>query len=83
MARFDIMPLSSAHGGHVEVLSFSIGIGATATGATTAFRQGNPVLLDANVGDINLHANGTVAPDNGLLFIAAADSSGTVTEGQR
>lgn len=68
------MPAVSQHGGHARVLHYQMGAGTTATGATTAWRVGNVLAVDAAANDINLHANGTLAPDIGAAFIAAVSS---------
>ena len=50
MAARDIMPGVSEHDGHARMLHFQMGAGTTATGATTAWRPGNPLIVDAGNG---------------------------------
>lgn len=79
MARFDIMPYRAELGGHVRVQSFQVGGGVTNDTEDTSWRTGNIVRVDAAVGDINPHVDGTADPSDGTYYIAAADSEAVIS----
>ena len=79
MARHDIMPYLSEHGGHRRTVSFQVGGGTTDTGEDTSWRAGNVVRVDAAVGDVNPHVDGAADPADGTYYIAAADSQGLIS----
>jgi len=79
MAARDIMPFVSQQGGHTRMLAFQMGAGTTATGEDSAWREGNILLVDAAVGDINPHIDGTLDPSTGLVYIAAGSSEGLIS----
>ncbi len=75
MAFRDIRPYSSARGDHTRILHFRMGALTTDSAEDTSWLEGNIMLLSNTVGDIDAHIDGTLAPDGGLAYLAAAGSA--------
>jgi hypothetical protein len=73
MAARDIMPFTAATAR--PALSFRMGALTTDSTEDTSWNIGEVLILDAAVGDINEHPDGTLAPDGGLAYLAAAGSA--------
>lgn len=78
MARFDIMPVTDPLGGHARVATARLGALSTVNTADTSFREGEVLLVDTAVGDVNVIADGieNITTDH---YIAAVSSEGIIT----
>jgi hypothetical protein len=78
MARHDIVPHQSEHGGHARLLHFPAGAGTTESIHDTSFRAGEVLEITAASGDIDCTPDGAADPGTGLVYISATDSQGLV-----
>jgi len=81
MARRDIWPYASEHSGHDRLLHARMGALTTDSGAYTSWLEGEIVVVNAAVGDLDYAlagAGGAVDPVGGLHGIAAASSQNLI-----
>jgi len=80
MARHDIMPAVSEHGGHSRTIGFPVGANTTIDTADTSWQVGELVTIDGAAGDINASADGALDPAGGLIHVAAGSSQGEIVK---
>lgn len=74
MARFDIMPYASAHGGHELLTSFIMEPAQTTGTEDTAWLEGNIAQTDG-AGGIGAAIDGTLDPNAGTIYLHLASSA--------
>ena len=79
MAARDIMPFVSEHGGTSRIVSYRMGALTTNDTEDTSWLEGEVLVVNAAVGDIDAEIDGAADPAGGLHAIAAGSSQGLIS----